>query len=166
MWLRGALASDPLVIIDVGKESGVQSDHLILSFTLTHLSGGLALDLNITTDLSPDSAVGPIENLPTARGTQATGNLYVNLPALRAVIALQEVRGGQAGHFWLIVRYRDEWGCQWESRRRMSIVFQPDVEFTIANKEPLVIPKAQLSSTPEFERRIVSLPPKRFASPP
>jgi hypothetical protein len=47
----------------------------------------------------------------------------------------------------------------------MSILFEPDVEFTIANKETLVIPKAQWSSRSEFSRRILSLPPKRFASP-
>jgi hypothetical protein len=47
----------------------------------------------------------------------------------------------------------------------MSIVFQPDVEFSITDKEPLLIPKARLSGTEEFQHRLVSLPPKRLASP-
>jgi hypothetical protein len=54
MWLRGSLSSDPLVIIDVGKEAGIQSDHIIMHFSLTHISGGVALDLNVATDVWPE----------------------------------------------------------------------------------------------------------------
>lgn len=151
MWLRGALTSDPLVMIDhLGAGSTVQDDYS-LHWDLWHVSGGVALELTVTTDPPLGSTVGPIRPLPASGSTQAGGNVGVHLPALRAQVDLVDVADGKTGQFWLVARYHDEWGCEWESRRRISISVGAG--------------KASTSSTPEFSRRIVSLPPKRLVSP-
>jgi hypothetical protein len=165
-WLRGVLPSDPLVIIDGGAGSQVQGDEVVLAWNVWHMSGGVALDLNVTTDPPLGPAVGPIKDLPGAGVTRSSGRLAINLTALRASVELAGVDGGQAGQFWLVVRYSDEWGCEWESRQRVSVLLEPPVHFPVdTEREPVLIPRATTASTAEFRRRIVSLPSKRLASP-
>jgi hypothetical protein len=167
MWLRGVLASDPLVIIDTNTAgSVVQNDLVVLRWLMWHVSGGVALDLTVTTDPPLGAAGDPIKDLLGAAGVPASGELWLNLAQFHASVDLQEVSGGKAGQYWLVVRYRDLWSCEWESRRRINVRVDPPVSFPIdTEREPILIPRASTSSTPEFSYGLVSLPPKRLASP-
>lgn len=167
MWLRGVLSTDPLVLVDADTGSRVQSGQLLLNWKIWHVSGGIARGLTVTTDPSLGTLMGPYADvMPGAHGTQGQGTLSVSLPAFRKSVKLQEVAGGASGQLWLVIRYRHEWDCEWESRRHVTMLIEAPRQVMGSDGQRMDVPNVQASGTPEFSRRIVSLPPKRFASPP
>jgi len=161
----GTLPSDPLIALDAGK-SEVQDKFIVLQWLAWHVSGGIALDLTVGTDPDVCTSVA-LKDLPGASGPRTGGTLAVSIEALPYRVEVEPVQGGLRGSFWLVISYSDEWGCRWESRRRVEVLILPETEVDRGPVlEPIRVPRARTGSTQEFMRRIVSLPPKRLASPP
>lgn len=75
----------------------------------------------------------------------ASGKLHYTKVELELNLA-----GEGPGDFWLIATYRDDWSCEWQSRRTMGVDWGPQ-------------PRVQ--GTSELTRRIITFPPKYLASP-
>ena len=166
MWLRGTLVSDPLIVIDVQGRAEVQNDQHMLRWVAWHISGGVATDLNIGTDPPLGGSSTPVKDLPGSDTSRAGDLLPVSLTAIRGSVDLSGEPERQTGEFWLTVRYHDEWNRKWESQRRIAVELRQPQPFGSNPKyDPILVPQATAWSTPEFSRRLLSLPPKRLASP-
>lgn len=137
MWLRGRLPSDPVVLIDgrdVETTKGVPSV-MRCSVWLTD-STGPAYAIGVATDpiVTVDRQVA--RDLPASSGSRSVPiDLKVNFGELRPA------------SLWLVATYRDDWGCVWESKRRVLVEY---------GSTP------SLQPTSEHKRRLIELPPKNL----
>lgn len=143
MWLRGRLSSDPIVIVDLLHVRGEEREEDALSKMRCVLwlapGSGPAYSIRISTDLPLAQEEEVARDLPASTGDRTvTSEFALEFPSERP------------DKFWLVATYRDDWGCRWESRRRVKV-----------NHDG----QAGLRSTSEFSRRIITFPPRHLASP-
>jgi len=135
MWLRGAQASDPRVLISVTGRKAAP----ILPASIggvVWVESGTAHDVSIKAD--PD--------------VYSSGHNALVLPRSDRVHSMGfdlEVRGSTAStpeSLWIKACYRDDWGFGWEAKRLVQLIPEGDIVSAEAGVE--------------FERRIVAFPLK------
>lgn len=135
MWLRGRLPSDPVVLID-GRDEPVKTDGPTpMGCSVWLVEGtGPAYGIQVGTDPVISQIVNAARDLPASSGERRVGvSLGLNLEKTPDSV------------FHVLATYRDDWGCVWETLRRMMISDGPP---------------ARVKPTSEVQRRIIMLPPK------
>jgi Putative DNA-binding domain len=136
MWLRPQLQSDPRLLLDKGGSTRGQLFPTKMSGTAWLDSGsGSAHGLSFRLDPELAPVLKSVRDLPRSDGARSVSwSFDLGQPAQLPESVL------------VIATYRDDWGCTWESGRRLILVRQGEL--------------CDLDPTSDFYRRIVEFPPK------
>jgi hypothetical protein len=138
MWLRGLLPSDPVVLVD-GRAGKPQGGVPTWFRAVVWASQGSAYAITLGLDPPLIQRQDVARDLPTSRG--------LHWLDIEETLRFEDDRPSEV---WLTATYQDDWGCTWESRRKLLASYGDTAQF---------VPTAHLS------RRITAFPPKYLASP-
>jgi hypothetical protein len=166
MWLRGGLPDDPILVIDPVERARIEHRQIALPWAVQHVTGGVAYDITVTTDPRVGNEIATTRDIPGRHGAFVSGALAVELDSLREHLRLLPDHSAKVTRIWLVARYTDRWACEWESRRAVDLIFPDQLQPGFTPGSEIGPERVMARKTPEVMHRLVSLPPKRFASPP